>query len=721
MIAAFENDSEALPPDDQSLRQWAQRARQLYSRVANSGEPGRNKLLLKIRAFRARIWSMRHDSRQYRAQRAELDLSPPSEFLWKQPPAQLTNQPRHKLSFAIASTWDTWSPDAKQSPDPSGDTPTEVVQSKADAPRLREEVTSVVESSAILSWSKHSQKSGRHHAKKTTEELIHAQVAPLKAVHSIRLDPISAVVARLARPDSFQEAREVALKWLHNKRFKVSKALPESFELKGPAKGHRAVATGLPGVWAMQAEIADTTLEGRRWRVELVLVDAKPTPAVSVTLTAISLASHPAPAPSVPALVSSLIDEIGLLDVEAGEILSARPTEVDSLDELQRLLSSLQSPRRQRPAIVLSTYIKGGKTAHLLDPEMLARRLRGIAKVYVLSRRMSWALTDALSKRFAVAGASVRLFRPGFTPDDDPNRHPLWAPGILAAQDMSLNGLSSLLEKEAAYSSLRAIEQEDDEFPHFDRVREAVLRMQVDEARRQIANANAIDDLGASKALALQTALNDETKLREMFEEDNEAQRQEIQRLRRERDELIEEQLSWHAREYYLQGRVKSLEDTLADTGLVNQPQLPGDWNQLEDWCTENLGDAVAVTSKAIRAARASVFENVPFCYEVLLFLANTYVPSRKGLLPGGATTLEAEKDRLSIDISPVGRAAETHRSRETYSTNYKGVRLNLDMHVKGSNDRDPRNGFRLYFHWYEEEGRLIVGSFPGHLPNDMS
>jgi hypothetical protein len=105
VIEEFERASEALPPDEHALHSWMQRARDLRSRALASNELGRNKLLLKIRAFRMRIWAMRADRRQYRTQRAELGFSSPSESIWEQAPTQLTHQRRHKLSLAIASSW----------------------------------------------------------------------------------------------------------------------------------------------------------------------------------------------------------------------------------------------------------------------------------------------------------------------------------------------------------------------------------------------------------------------------------------------------------------------------------------------------------------------------------------------------------------------------------------------------------------------------------------
>lgn len=716
LVVEFEHASEALPPDEHTLRQWTQRARDLYSRVDASGEPGRNKLLQKIKAFRMRVWIMRTDRRRYREQREELGLT--SHVASRQVPAQLAQRKRHKLSEAIEAAWQQ--PDLKSgsaqrneaaSAKPPLDTQANDLSQSLAEVESNDQPAPMGVAECVITDSV--EVTARSESRKYQRESLPALPPLALASRSTRLDPIMAIVGRLARVGSFDEAREIACQWLRKKHFKVAKPFPDNFELEGPINGHRAMAVGLQGIWAMQAETADTTMNGRRWRVELVLVDAQPTPAVGVTLTAISPANQPAPGPSVPALVSQLIDGIGLLDTEAGELLSARPIQVNTPEMLQRLLHSLQSPKRHRPAIVLSTYNKDGRRATLLDPDGLAKRLRGIAKVYVLSREMIWALTDALSKRFAVSGASVRLFRPGFTPDDDPSRHPVWGPSTLNAQGLDLAGLSGLFEREAADASLRALEQED-VIPPFDRVREKVLRMQIEEARRRAAPTSAGDELSAVRVGALQAALNDETKLREMYEEDNEAQRQELQRLRDERDGL-------RAREYHFEGRIDALQKRLRELEESWVPTFPDTWDNLEEWCEQHLGNCVAVTAKAIRAARDSVFENVPFCYEVLLFLTETYVPSRRGTLEGGGERLEAEKTRLGIDISPVGRAAEMHRSKETYSTTYKGTRVNLDMHVKGSNDRDPRKVFRLYFGWHEESQRVIVGWFPSHLDNAMT
>lgn len=452
----------------------------------------------------------------------------------------------------------------------------------------------------------------------------------------------------------------------------------------------------------------------------MVLVDAQPTPAVSVTLTSIAPANQAAPEPSVPALVSQLIERVGLLDTESGEALSAEPIVVDGPEQLKHLLASLHASSRRMPIVVLSTYLKQDQPAHLLDPVGLSKRMRGIAKVYVLTRETSWGLTDALSKRFAVAGASARLFRPGFTPEDDPARHPQWGPDVLHAQDMDLNALSGLLEREAAEASLRALEQED-VIPPFDRVRAEVLKRQIEQARKQVVRTATAARPVTEQSSALRAALDDETKLRVMYEEDNHNQQQEIERLRGDLNQAATDREGWRSREYHLESRIKELVQKLRDADIDDSVELPDNWDELENWCRQHLGDRVVVTPKAISAARNSKFENVPYCYDVLLFLAETYVPSRRGILDGGSARLEEEKHRLGIDVSKVGQAADMHRLQDTYSVTYKGRSVPLNMHVSGSSHRDPRKTFRVYFHWDDAGQCVVVGWFPGHLENRMT
>ena len=524
------------------------------------------------------------------------------------------------------------------------------------------------------------------------------------------------MAGRLARPGSFSEARDVALNWLKRKRFVLPDGLTEVFELR-TRQGHTATSVSLSerGVWALQAETVDHSLEGRRWRVEMVLLDAAPTPAVSVTLTAISPGGSPEPPTSVPQLVTQLVDGIGLLDASDGSALNAGPVFVNRPEALQLMLATLRSGQRTRPALVLSTYRKDDHFKQLLDPVGLSRKMAGLAQVFVLSRDMGWPFNEAVGKDAAVAGASVRMFRPGFSVDDPPGRHPLWSPTELTAQGLGLNGLSDTLLREAAYLSLRALERED-AIPPFDRVRDMVLKRQIEEARDK-ARAASLNRRVDNDSVSLRQALDSETELRKLFEEDNEQLQEELARTKLERNEARDQRDTLSGKVLYLEGRVQELSQQLQEDEAPDEPYFPDSWDDLEDWCEEHLAGRVVLTPKALRSARNSHYVDIPFAYRVLWFLAEYYVPARRS---GG----EGYRDGLAemgLELSPVGRSASHHRSRETYSTDYGSERVVLDWHVKGSNDRDPRYGFRIYYHWHVRDQCLVVGSFPEHLDNVLS
>jgi len=90
----------------------------------------------------------------------------------------------------------------------------------------------------------------------------------------------------------------------------------------------------------------------------------------------------------------------------------------------------------------------------------------------------------------------------------------------------------------------------------------------------------------------------------------------------------------------------------------------------------------------------------------------------------GASARFKESCARLGIEVGPTGLAAESHGTRSSYRVRYLDQQYALTMHVKGSDARDPRVGFRLYFAWVEEPssaGFLLVGSFPTHLDNRLS
>lgn len=167
---------------------------------------------------------------------------------------------------------------------------------------------------------------------------------------------------------------------------------------------------------------------------------------------------------------------------------------------------------------------------------------------------------------------------------------------------------------------------------------------------------------------------------------------------------------------WLLEQRVMSI-GSLKD---VTEERIPTTWDELETFADHHLAGAVVLTPRAIKAARASDFLDIPFAYRVLRFLADELVSLKRGDAAYRNIVAETMK-RLRLDGGPVGAAPYTHMTRESYQVKYLGRTLSLDSHLQGSSVRDPRRCFRLYYAWSEEDQLLIVGHFPGHLDNSFS
>ena len=720
----LERSSVVRPPADEALDRWQQQAEDLRVKLVAETLPGRNRLVRIAERFLGELQDVRERKARYiqRRERRVVPLSDPDRSVaWLDLPggharSSLAAGVREGLqSAAVSVTSRTLEHSKRAAESPIGDKVSELPAALGSKPDSANQpaVQPAVGIPASVPTKKESQRVALHSPPPDpVDGLPFAQRPRL----SWRLDPIVAVVGRLARPDSFSEAHAIALKWLRGRGLQPPRESGQDFEIQA-TRGHTATAVSLPerGVWALKAETADPELSGRRWRVEMVLVDTTPTPAVSITLTASSPAGAPEPPTSIPRLVTDLSQKIGLIDTHHGVLFGEGPLRVDDADGLESVLALLAEPNRTRPVLVLSTYRKDGQLKQILDPDGTSAKLAGLAQVVVLSRDMVWPFNEVVGRDFAVRGASMRLYRPGFSPEDDPGRHPYWSPIELVAQGWTLRQLSDELLREAAYLSLRALERED-AILAFDRVREMVLERRIEEARQK-ALQSAIQRADQSDSAWLKEQLESETSLRVYVEQKNSKLQQELSQEKQKNQQILDERDLLSGKVRYLESRVQQLQTQARESRVQVEPEYPDTWDDLDDWCYEHLAGRVILTPKAVRSAKDSSFADIPFVYRVLWCLAEHYVPGRRN----GSEDYKLELAALGLDDSKVGNASKSHRSKSTYETDFGEERLPLDMHITGSNSRDRRYGFRLYYHWHEGNQCMVVGSLPEHLPNALS
>lgn len=727
----IESHSEALPPDDKTVDAWSDRLDKLWEAMRPLRHEARNRLWVVVQRIGTHINSLREATASFHAGSASLNQVDPvvggtartalssaisGALAGRRASGKLSAaETRQKSRERVLKLARTPADDKRAGGATLGTARTTHPEQKATVPKSAPTLISTVQprkqvvarANRVVAIASESTQAASVQLAPARRRILRAPAA-----RSQRTDPIVAYVGRLARRDAFDEACVIACEWLRSRRFKLPGDVTSDFECKGPGDD-KVVVVRYEGIWAMQADTFDRAA-GRRWRLEMVLLDdAASGPALSLVLRTTGSADQPVPEPSIPRLAGELIDRIGLIDLQDGTALSIAPEQIETELDVERLVASLRSRDRQHPVIVQSQYLKEGVAKTLLDPTGLAERMRGLAHVVTLGREhfASWALTDRLSKRFSVFGASLRMYRPGFTTEDDPDSHPLWTPTALHQKNVDLVGLQGELLREAAASSLMVLGNGDD-VPAFDDVQKAVLQRRIAKAQ---AKQRAPTDTTSfrDRIRELEQAVEEANVLAGIFSKEKDQLQDELARVVAMRDTAV-------AKVSYLDDRVRMLEQ-LNSTAAGTRIELPASWDGLEDWAMEHLGKRVVITPKAARAARRSSFENISFAYEVLLFLANTYVPCRRGELKSGKETLEREQLRLGVEISGVGNAVQMHRWRDTYSTPYKTGQVPLDMHVSGRSNRDPRYGFRLYFHWDDDEKCVVVGSFPSHLDNSLS
>jgi hypothetical protein len=504
--------------------------------------------------------------------------------------------------------------------------------------------------------------------------------------------------------ESVRRARNMLLDWLKEQKVDVPQLAysGQGFEFDETSTRQPVSVEVGAECWAMQFDKPERNRPSRVWRTEAVLY-SKERALIGIGLTLLDPTGvNDFRGTSIPRIIRTITDKIGLWD--DGVVLSATPRRAHSEEDVTKLIELLERKGRSRAVIVVS---RDERDRGLLDADELARRLAGVAHIYDLRFEASRELTRQLGKELSVFGSAVRVYRPGF--DSEAARsfhHPLF---LHEAWHLRSRSLATRLDEIATEETART---GDDAVPTFGIVRRWISERRIREAR--------------------EAAVSDSSELLELLEHENARLTRELKEawdhaIAVDQDASIAKTRALEHEELILQlkTRIRWLEDRLkAATGadVVPPPSdFPDTWDGLEKWVDERLAGKVFVLPSAAKAARRSAFEDIPFCYRVLEMLGEIYQPMRSEGGTEHRKTLDTACAELHVDISPVGSAATAHRTRDAYRAQWKGRRVVLDMHVKGSNSRKQQEGFRLYFHYDEEEQIVVVGSFPVHLDSTLS
>lgn len=541
---------------------------------------------------------------------------------------------------------------------------------------------------------------------------------PIGAWQQRRVERISQSTIELRVPSAgqaFSDVRAILLRWLS---WKAGGPLPGGMQLGSTGEltniGMQRVETAAledPAYWAARQDDQDSNFPRRTWVTEAALAPhGNERLIVGHRLHLVTL-GEPAPfSRSVPRFMRDIAQQFSTFMDDSEVSLEAR--RADTARDVDGLVRLLRSPTRRHPVIGVSSdpeYLGGRDT--MLDADRLAKLCFGVAHVWVITKDAAFELTDQIGRELSVFHGGVRTWRFPLTLEDSPYSHPLALARRIAEWG---DGGPAAFEKEVVDWALRfsAGRPDGDKLlPPFSEVRQMAARLAREKAKAE----------GRSDQELLELALAENDRLTKELDEQK-AEHAEVMafaeseeaRVRGERDAAQAEVVQ-------LRHRIEVLEAALRSQRQEPDAEIPDTLSALADWAGRELGDGVVLLPRAVNAAKKSPFEDVPFVYRTLIALRDKYVPMRRA----GSAQAKAECDatwrELGLELTPSFAGAGAGQFGDEYRVKWDGKNRTLDLHLKGSNSRDPRYGFRCYFFWDESAQAVVVGSLPGHLTTNAS
>lgn len=516
------------------------------------------------------------------------------------------------------------------------------------------------------------------------------------------------------------EIRRVVLRWI---RGKAGRSLPQPAWDGDPFNlahvgAQRAEATRVDGYWSARADDQDKTVARRTWVTDVTLATESDRVLFGTRLFAVTHGEDVPMSRSLPYLVRDVVNSVDcyidgrkIESQRIGHRINIQPWVINSESEVESLVSFLTDPSRKLPVCVFSLpewSTSPNDTA--LNTEPVLNGTVGVAHVAMLTGPASHLLTESIGREWSVFRSAVRTYWPKIDLDtSDPFQHLLTTLPKMEGWEGGPDGFGKVLIESLLRStvSYRYVE---DVLPTYARVRQM--------RREQVRQVELEGDI--SEHERLEQARQDYDDLQQQFEEEKDELYGFVSDAENERNQLkgqladAREQIkSLNARIYHLRSSQSG-----NDTSMTEETEIPADLESLEGWSKNHLGGTVFLHNRAIRAARKSRFENVPLAYKALILLRDYYAPMKH---EGGIDARRAYDDalhQLGLEDSEPFTGTRAAQVGDSYFVEFGGKKRYLERHLKGSNSRDERYGFRLYFFWDDDTDQVVVGSLPSHLPH---
>lgn len=520
--------------------------------------------------------------------------------------------------------------------------------------------------------------------------------------------PVSRAAFEIGGDNAFDQAVREAVVWMRNRCPAIPTASFEGspFLVGGGGENHaEAVSFDYDGgrLWASTLDFPDTDPR-RTWVTEITVGEQRGRTAFGARLLNVTRGEDFPFVASRPGVVRQVISK---LDASAdGENLGEAVWMVDADYEFDAFFDVLTNQSRSIPILAMAA---GVDHPQAIDADEMAKRLSGLAHLVVLGEDASWELTRRLGKRLSVFNGGARIYRSKFDPDSsDPFDQPLWLPRPTDSPET----LAQRIEQVASVVcgiSLRPPPGTD--FPRFAEVQRAA----------------------AERASARARSQGSQVELVELYEDEIARLKASLESQKGEHDELLamadqERLLAVESAEELkvdlvgLRSRVTGLEASLRARGQVQIDEPLRRYDEIEEWANKHLSGSIWIAPKAIKETeKRGEFRDPELVGNALLILRDYYVPMRR--TPGDDIKKNYDQvlvdNRLSDDPCMSNKGGV--RSDPSYSVRYRNDKYWCERHIKFGGGLDPRDFFRIYYHWHEEEEVLLIGHMPTHLDNDLT
>lgn len=513
----------------------------------------------------------------------------------------------------------------------------------------------------------------------------------------------------------FRAIQKEALQWLAKR---AGRLLPkhawdgDSFELlEAGAQPVSVIALDDPKYWCFRISDADRSVPRRSWVTESgILLDGNKA-LFGCRLQCVALGESPEFDATIPGIVMQVVsNHAAFLDEHR---VSQKAWAINSDNGVDSLVDLLENRGRTRPVIVVALGDDDGNDGHgIVNADEIARLTLGAAHVVTLTTDAAYALTDKVGKEFSVFRQAVRTYRPGFDSfEDSPTDHPVALPRNIAEwTEGGAKGFQRFLVERVLRDTVVGVDIYR-ELPSFADIHAKALSQK--RAKASMA--------GASDKELLSIALEENDSLRRKLEDEKETYDGLLLSAENERKQIDAERVQARNEIRSMEARLMHLESALSESGRREDVPIPDSFEGLEGWCNNYLSGKVHVVSRAFRTASKSDFEKPDLAYKTLLILRDYFVPMKREGGLDKKETYERALVEFGLEDSPSFAGPRAGEQGDEYKVNYNGRPRYLDRHIKGSNSRDERYGFRLYFFWDDETQQVVVGSFPTHLATRAS